>query len=475
MSLIRNVLDDWGAKEVSWCHWKSTNHLKETFASITDIDVLVSPRHRVLCEKVLNDYNFAEMDTAHFRSYPAIKDFVCYDEDLGWVHFHLHYQLNLGDRWSKNYHFPFEEGILTNRIWDTEYKTYTINPQDELMLFIVRMSLKFRNPTNSSSIRKEFSFLVDRIRCYGPEGSCIPYFSSTYTTLVLPNLNADIGKVFSLMKRQYIGNFISDFRRFKVFRFYVNIFIRCLYRYIVEFSRRKLNVSSFGRRRIQTGGKLVVFVGTDGAGKTSRIAAATNTFSKQINAKSIFLGNGSSGAGHFRKLIFSIYGRRRYTSSLHKVEGSSSVLKSMLIHLWQLVCLLEREKFLKHMLIARGAGSLVLVDRWPEYNLQITDGPRLANRTASNFLERYVQQREKQFFDKISHIRPDLFIKLIITPEVALYRKPNEFSREYAEAANDEIRLRTTNANHYLTLDASDTESKLDAEISKNIWSVVAT
>lgn len=473
MTLITEVLNAWDKSGIEWCHWKSTNHLAETFLAVTDVDILVSPSDRFGCEQILSTFKFIEMDTAHLRSYPAIKDYISYDEDLGFVHFHLHYQLNLGDRWSKNYHFPFEHEILKNRVIDRNFETFTVNPLDELYMFTLRMLLKYRKPEVLVSVNDEYVFLQKRISDFN--GDLQPgckYLGEIHNDCG-EYLFSDINVFFSKVRSRHLKDFINNFRRYSYRRYTVNILKRAVYRYYVEFRRRKLNLKNIGRRRIRSGGKIAVFIGGDGSGKTSRIRSLHHIFSQQVNVSSVFLGNGESGSGLARKMIFKLYGKKRFQSKGHKLTKEAGFWKRILIVSWNLIGLIEREKRFKNIVRERGAGSLIFVDRWPTLNGQITDGPRLSNLQGRNFFECYVQKRELEFFRKVELLRPDLVFKLTAPPEVALQRKPGEFSREYIENCNSEIHLRKIKAQRVVEIRTNRPEDSLDLEMSKIIWDLL--
>ena len=104
------------------------------------------------------------MATAVMRSCPGIMDYVGLTKTVvnGFT-LHLHYYLNMGDRWVKAFHLNLENCILKNRIWNDTFQTFTINPHDELSLLIARMSLKSRVPFSRQSSRNELAFLVEEI------------------------------------------------------------------------------------------------------------------------------------------------------------------------------------------------------------------------------------------------------------------------------------------------------------------------
>ena len=107
----------WDSDDVLYCHWKSSVHLEATFLTQTDIDVLVAKEDAKLAINKAEELGFVEVKSSHFRGYPGVRDFICYDEEYNrWVHLHFHTQLSAGDRWVKAYHLSFEKFILDNRV-----------------------------------------------------------------------------------------------------------------------------------------------------------------------------------------------------------------------------------------------------------------------------------------------------------------------------------------------------------------------
>jgi hypothetical protein len=164
MKLLNSLFHDFHAKDVLYCHWKSTEHLDATFKGKTDVDVLVSIKDRTKCESILIGTGFKRFETNFFRMYPGIYDYLGYDEECGFIHFHLHYMLNLGDRWVKASNVNNVEELLKRRVWSEHYLTFTVNPKDELFLLDLRMFLKHgRGSYKDNKILQERNWIINRI------------------------------------------------------------------------------------------------------------------------------------------------------------------------------------------------------------------------------------------------------------------------------------------------------------------------
>src|SRR6056300_1298258 len=147
MGVARRFFQLLNAQNVVYCHWKSIDHLDDSYEAKTDLDVLVERHDSHLLESVARGIGFIECDTPNLRTYPGVRDLVCYDPLFDrFVHLHLHCQLVMGDRWTKAYRVPVEREILDRRVWCEEYDTYTVSPEDEFWMCVLRMAWKYKRP-----------------------------------------------------------------------------------------------------------------------------------------------------------------------------------------------------------------------------------------------------------------------------------------------------------------------------------------
>lgn len=475
---IYEVFSRFDNKNVVYCHWKSIDHLEATYRGDTDIDALFSRNQRALIETILSDCGFIRMDTVVLRAYPGIMDYVAFDEENGkWVHLHLHYYLNMGDRWVKSFHLNLEEFVLKNRIWNEPFQTFTVNPHDELSLLIARMSLKSRVPFSYEASRNELSFLVDEIvKVEKPVSSfeLTPVWQET-VDMFYSDAPYDIDLVNT--KGRSLRREFSTFRRMSYLHFKILSFVRATYRYNVEFRRRFLSRYNYGRRSIPHGGYIVAFVGIDGSGKTTSIRRLEKFFKLQVNVENTFLGNGLSGASVFRKVLFKslskVCGWKKHKE--YRINPATHPSSPPLYYLfWLLITLIEKRKNFKRTLRSAANGNLVLVDRWPQNIIENTlDGRRITKRANMSVLERYLYRLESDIISLAERYRPDLVIKMLVTPSVAMVRKPNEFSEKIA---TDNLKL-LKNMNYIalntVIINADLSIEEVDEHCKKSIWNTI--
>lgn len=475
---IYDVFSRFDRDNILYCHWKSIDHLDATYRGETDIDVLFSRKHRSSVEKILSDCGFILLNTDVLRAYPGILDYVAFDEEhMKWVHLHLHYSLNMGDRWVKSYHPNLEEFVLQNRVWNDQFQTFTINPHDELSVLIARMSLKFVKPFSSSTSIDELNFLVDQISNVERPISSFQLTHAWREAVEMFYSEAPHDLDLINKKARFIRKEFADFRRLSYLHFIILSAVRAIYRYHVEFRRRFLAKYSYGRRAIPHGGYIVAFVGIDGSGKTSAISRLAEFFKLQINVEVAFLGNGLSGASFLRKLIFNVLrkvGRwkkhKKYRNQI-STEMSSPPLYYLL---WMLITLLDKKRNMNRIIKAAANGKLVLVDRWPQNAVENTlDGRRIKRRPNMSLIERFIYDLEDQIITLAERYHPDLIIKLMVTPSVAISRKPNEFSEEVAAENLKKLRDLDYLSSKIVTVDADVATTNVDAKCTKVIWDVI--
>ena len=253
---------------ITYCHWKSTDHIKATLRGDTDLDILICKNNISRFEKEISSLGFKELKTVHLRSYPGIKDFIGLDNQSGkWVHIHAHYTLNLGDRWVKSYHLPFEREILKRRYFDKDLNIFLINPKDEMFLFRIRMSLKFLFPYRRMRVLQEEEYLKKNIE--GLKLSEDQYITTPLNDIIISlDRSSDLPRTLQALRLR-IG--LKFFRRFNRVTFSIYSKLRMFYRYYIEFRRRVLSKYDVGRRTLPEGGSIIVLTGIDGSGKTSNV------------------------------------------------------------------------------------------------------------------------------------------------------------------------------------------------------------
>lgn len=475
-TVVVSLIDKWERAKVVNCHWKSTDHIEEAFCGLTDLDVLVDVKDASHAEQIAMSCGFIPMQTAEFRRYPSVYDFIAYDSVLNlFIHLHLHYQLVLGDRWVKAYRLPIESGVLHRRVWLNDYATWIISPVDELVIFCARMCAKFDRPFGSEKIMQEASFLVSRLGADNDfaqiDGEYPGPLISLAKTVIKNSIAAGAGQILKVKKEMHL------YRRMSLFRFFFLSKLRLGYRVIVELVRRKLKVFIFGRRRLPRGGVTVAFVGMDGSGKTSAIARNSLFFSNQMDVATVFLGSGKSGAPWYRRIVFNFFGTKaKFKNRQGSVEGSRHRKKYPIYYLlWHWLCLSDRIRRIKTVFRNRTSGVLVLVDRWLQDTIPGSlDGPKMNPDFVDSLFSPSVKKAELYTYRLARRFPPDLVLRFVVSPSVSRMRKPGDLSKVQAEQAKkDLLTIVWPPYCDVVDINADESIEVVDANIRKAIWSKI--
>lgn len=473
---VAELFEAFNSNNIEYCHWKSTDHLEASFEAKTDLDVLIGKAFQGVAEAILIECGFLRMRTPDLRTYPGVEDFIKYDCDLGrFVHLHLHYSLQCGDRWVKSYRVPIESYLLRNRVYLKEFGLWNIDPLSEYLLFIVRMHMKWTNPENKTSVRAENESIlallsegwVDAVKEH-------PLITQSLIGVVKEYSEKNFSNISKKQKRSLQKENIR-YQRLSTLNFWCQNKIRFIYRVYVEIFRRFLKNYSFGRRRLTNGGVIVAFVGMDGSGKTTMLQQAYERYSKQMNVTKVFLGTGRSGSGLVRRVIFylfdSIYKARSKnisSSSISKVRNRPSLFKL----LWMFLCLKDRNSELKKLCSADANGSLVLVDRWPQDDIAgFADARKLKGFEREGGLLGFVARIEEKFYRDLNQVKSDCTIWLDVSPEISLKRKPEELTIDEADKYRDVLKqLSLDSFSNLVRIDADAILSDVSDKVNSTIW-----
>ncbi len=471
-SYVEHLLSAWHENQVEYCHWKSIDHLKESLDGRTDLDILVSRSCAVEAERWILSCGFVPMITAAPRSYPGVNDYVAYDSELDrFIHLHLHYQLVLGDRWVKAYRLPVEQGVLQRRVWLEAQQTWVVSPTDELVMYCARMCVKFARPFVRSRVQQELHFFCDRVGVDVFDAEVRLSYGASLMKLAELAVVGDLSALDT--HSRVVRRDMCAYLRMSRTLFFIRTCLRFSYRLAVELARRKLRIYSFGRRRLARGGLTVAFVGMDGAGKTSAIARNSAFLARQVDVNTFFLGSGRSGAPWYRRIVFSLFGTKAKLKHKTAKARTDSAHKHYSLHylVWNWICSRDRIKRLHQVHQARSAGTLVLVDRWPQDVVPNSfDGPKLAQVADTLFAAqaRAVEQESCRWGREFA---PDLVLRFVVSPVVARDRKPGELTNEQAEMAKQNLyKISWLAVTRVVDIEADQPTSFVDVAVRQAIW-----
>ena len=488
LASIKKMLDAFEENGISYCHWKSNEHLKEALDGDTDLDVLFDPAERVKLEKVLDGCGLKRFRSVPLMQYNAIEDFIGFDAETAKIwHLHTHYRMTLGEKHLKGYTItPWTSYLLKNRRLSDE-GIYISSHECELVLLLVRIALKLRWRDAGKRLGgddvKELCWLKERADKNAVKKASEEMLGRASSEQILRMLDTDLKKKSQFKKLQSLLR-----RELKIYTGYTaagSWFTRTRREifWLIGGVRRRLGLSSFtaSRRVIPSGGCVVSFLGCDGAGKSTTLAYVGKEFNKKIDTAKIYFGSGDGSSSLLRKpmkLVAKKVGGKGVGHAVEKEYNSNKKvsIKARLYScaklLWAVTLAGEKKKKLKEMTKARNNGMLVFTDRYPQSIMPgCSDGPLLSKYENGGGLFGRIARWERRIYESAAMNPPDLAVKLMVPTKVAIERKP-EMTEDEIEAKK-KIVMDMDISENTAVIDTSRDFEITRSEVMSEIWKVI--
>lgn len=485
---IERVINTLEEKRITYCHWKSNEHLAEALDGDTDLDVLFDPSQRVQLEMVLDACGMKRFRSTPLMQYNAIEDFIGFDKETAKIwHLHTHYRMTLGEKHLKGYTVnPWGKLILDNRRKD-ELGIYCSAEEDELIMLLVRMAMKIRWRDLGRRIgkddRKEMTWLLERS---DKEAICnrAKQFVGEKTAKEIVRLvnGKELTKKSQLKKLRKLL-----LKELKLYTGYSAIGSRWMRHkrelfWLIGGIKRRMGINSFvaNRRVSPNGGNVIAFLGCDGAGKSTTLAFVKKELNKKLDICTIYFGSGDGSSSLLRKpmkMVAKKVGGKGLGHSVEKeyTEKKKVSLKSRLYSIakiiWAVTLAYEKKKKIRQQTKARNNGLIVLTDRYPQtFYPGCSDGP-LLSKFEGTFLFGKIAAWEHRVYASAAMNPPDLTIKLIVPTEVAIERKPEMTVEEIDTKKSIVMGLELSD--NTLVVDTSRSFEETRAEIMEAIWQIL--
>ena len=485
---IEKFLKKLDENDITYCHWKSNEHLKASLEGDTDLDILFDPSQRSKLERVFSECGLKRFSTVPLMKYNAIEDFIGFDMETAKIwHVHTHYRMTLGESHLKGYTVtPWGSIILGNRIRGEE-NVWTSDPADELVLLLFRIALKNRWRDLPRELGKddqaEFSWLKKRVTKEKVLRSAVTLAGKEASSAVAGLFGSDLkrkaqfGELQSILRKKLKP--FTSYNRFSSWAVRTEREIFWLYGGV----KRRLGLSSCtAERRISpSGGLVVAILGCDGAGKSTTLSYIKKEFGKKLDVVPIYFGSGDGSSSLLRKpmrLVADKVGGKGVGHAVEKeyAEGEKISLKSRLYSgakvIWAVTLASEKKSKQRQMVKARNNGLLVLTDRYPQSIMPgASDGPLLSKYRDSSGILKKISDWEQRVYESFSVNAPDLTIKLIVPTDVAIGRKPEMTVQEIEN--KKEIVMKIGISEHTAVIDTSRQFDITRAEVMKKIWDLI--
>ena len=487
------MIEKFTAAGVSYCHFKSNEHVLEGICGDTDLDILIDRGQHDQVAGILVESGFKLFRSGPLTQYPAVEDWIGFDAVTGdLAHLHIHWQMIAGEPYLKGYRLPWEQLILDSRVWDEANGIHTSSREMELILLLTRAALKagsrnrlrsiFGKKALGADIHKEYAWLLERVDRDLLEKLAASFLPDRIVQQILVFKNpSDLESVSFQRFRHEIKNYLANWRTYSPG-------IADLVRWQREISRRifpriykKTGILSARRRTPVTGGLIVAILGADGSGKSTQTKSITQWLGWKLDVSRIYFGSGDGPTSWHRFLLMMLRGQWFKTAGKNENKsaaqadqvsfGKGSKLKQYYRALFALSLAYEKRSKIKKVVRARNKGMIVICDRYPQNQIMgYNDGPLLEGLSDKEFPWNFFSSQENRLLSVFSEIMPDLVIKLNVSHEMAEQRKPDT-PKEMIQKKIDAVQsLSFGSALNTINIDADKPLDEVSLLVRQSIW-----
>lgn len=482
LTISKILFESWNDNKLNYCHWKSNEHLIEGLDGITDLDVLLDFNQKDVGQQLLKKNQFLLCKSQFGSRYPNVEDWIGFDSQTGsLVHLHLHYEMITGHKGLKEYVLPWTNDVLLTRIKDEKTGVFISDPNYEILTLYTRLGLKAHYKQIKKArttdfhvgddIAKEMDYLKKKISWRNVEKNVKKYYSSDADAFLnCMQKNEITGSDFLQIKRLTEKN-LKRYRRYST----VGTISRFTYYYICGFIQRFLKKHGKGviTRKVPASGKapIITFIGQDGAGKSTVAKDIKKWLSWKLEISQFYLGSGDHYQPWEKKLANYLHGRKNPVAKVFRMWLPFSYLSKLGKNVYETIIKANRYS---------SKGGIVLFDRYPQIKYAgINDGPKIRatimKRTKNRILlalANFYAIKEEKYIRKAVAFSPNVVIKLMLSPEESICRKPYENFEEIKRKHEIIKSLEFENAMIYVVDATQNYENEL-IEIKNIIWNSI--
>lgn len=468
---------------ISYCHWKSNEHLEEGLDGDTDLDVLFDENQKSELEKILRSCDFMQCKSQYGSRYPGVDDWIGFDSETGkLLHLHLHYQIVTGHKGMKEYRLPWSELTLKTRVKDEKTSVYMMDPNLEIVTLYTRIGLK-------ASVKKLQSARKGRYKLSEDDVREIVYLKNivnweTVTELVNSYYAEDAAAILGLMRLETIdSNAFLLLNKLSSMRFAKNrthgslacVLIKYYYIFAMRFlgfCKNKLGFNLISRKvKKNECGAVIAFIGQDGSGKSTVSDIIQDWWTWKMDAKKFYLGSGEHYSSWQKKLHNALPQKKNFFTKILSAWLTLSDYVALSKNVYQKVK--QADAYAKR-------GGLAIFDRFPQIEYAgINDGPKIR----SNYLGKihnpiiklyalHCAKTEEKFLKKAVTYTPNVVFKLMLSPEESLIRKPEE-NIDLVRQKHEIIKKLNIAKDETFVIDATMTFADEICLIKNKIWNYI--
>ncbi len=472
---------------VSYCHWKSNTAILATLKGETDLDILVDPEQKAVCLEILKQSGFRRVLDPDDKRFPGMSHYLAYDEENGrWVHVHLHFCLLVGDDLIKNYHIPVTRAFLESA--KPFHGVYLPPVELEFIVFVLRMTLKRRllsvlirlcfllgnpvhwvkvlvgrfSPPLPPSAQREFADLAERSHPEKLAQMLLEHFPLVSMDLFQQcrlSLEDDAPRFSWLSAGRRLSRALAPWRRHPPAATVAVIVRNAFNARVRSLLRRCLGLNLSGKTP-ESGGRILAFVGGDGAGKSTMVEETLNWLERYFYATRLHMGKPPRGPlWYFSQTILKTWERLG-------IRSGENIRQS--VRFWLVAH--GRYRTYRRAVRLRKRGAIVLFDRIPLPGSRYMDTPRIVGLPgAESWLLKRLARMEEGWHEQI---RADELIVLRLDPRIAAERRPYDDPEMLAKRSG-EIWNRQWPAPYAHLVDASQPLEEVIRQVRSLVWNIL--
>jgi thymidylate kinase len=444
---ITALFESLAAAGISYCVWKSNEHLAVALTGATDLDLMVERTQASTFRAVVSQHGLRALVAPPDACHPATEHFLGFDPATGRTfHLHVQYQVVLGQRYIKNYTLPIERQLFA--FVEHLHGVAVPSPELELAVLATRALLKYRlrdavkdvlrirSPGVPAATRAEVTWLEDRATiaklrdALDMNGNVIP---TVPVCDFLERLAAAPRSGFAFLRlRSKARRALRRFRRRGSSAAWT-AYVRAGWHRRRRLRRHPPDL----RLTLSNGGTTIAFVGADGSGKSTIADSLADWLGSKLQTRVHYMG--SKQPSHRSRVLYVVYRmlRRSHRAlrSRRDVRAASLRLvaqaRDATLALHQFSIGRDRAVRYQHALADAAAGRVVLFDRFPLASLSVRndhrlfDGPQIASGPGerAGWLVREIAAAEARIYEQFG--LPNCLVVLTVEPDVAASRKPD--------------------------------------------------